>query len=167
MDIPSLFANISIGSAIVVIATLATVGVFFGKLWKLLKKFSDLFDDLLGEPARSGVPERPGIMKRMANLENELHNPSLRLAINELRNLLDNSVKDIRGELHAAVSERMLDNERLHTENKILKKYVHEQNAVIGAIILELNRSVSPHHELALPDPIPLPVEYRDLDQLE
>jgi hypothetical protein len=32
----------------------------------------NLRDDLLGEPARQGVPARPGVMERMARIEGEL-----------------------------------------------------------------------------------------------
>lgn len=52
---------------------------------RLLKRLGDAFDDWQGQPARPGVPERPGVMRRLEMIESELHpngGSSLRDAIN-------------------------------------------------------------------------------------
>jgi hypothetical protein len=36
---------------------------------KPVKKFVDFMDDMSGEPARPGVPERPGVMVRLERIE--------------------------------------------------------------------------------------------------
>lgn len=41
----------------------------FWKLFKLMKRLGDFFDDWHGEPERDGVPERPGVMRRLATIE--------------------------------------------------------------------------------------------------
>ncbi|MEU8055722.1 hypothetical protein [Microbispora bryophytorum] len=41
-------------------------------IWKflgVLKKLSNVMDDWNGEPEREGVPGRPGVMKRLASIE--------------------------------------------------------------------------------------------------
>lgn len=45
-------------------------------LWQLarfLKRLGDVSDDWNGEPARDGVPGRPGVMARLGAIEAELH----------------------------------------------------------------------------------------------
>lgn len=57
-----------IGSA----AVLAALGVILGfgrSLWRLARKINKTLDDWAGEPARPGVPERPGVMSRLASIE--------------------------------------------------------------------------------------------------
>lgn len=51
------------------------------------KRFADFLDDWNGEPARSGVAERPGVMQRLASIEGELRpngGGSIRDAVNRL-----------------------------------------------------------------------------------
>lgn len=42
------------------------------KLWPILKKLQQFLDDFQGEEPRPGVPERPGVMKRLETLENDV-----------------------------------------------------------------------------------------------
>ncbi|MFD8531536.1 hypothetical protein ACFV0L_29360 [Streptosporangium canum] len=59
-------------------------------LWQLarfLKRLGDVSDDWSGEPARDGVPGRPGVMARLSTIEAELHpnhGSSLRDAVDRL-----------------------------------------------------------------------------------
>jgi hypothetical protein len=70
--------------AMVTLAGGVTVAV---KLIKFLKKMGDAVDDLQGEPARPGVPERPGVMVRLATIEEQLypnHGSTLRDAVDRV-----------------------------------------------------------------------------------
>lgn len=72
-------------AACIALATLAGGGAVVVKLIKFLKKMGDAVDDWQGEPARPGVPERPGVMTRLATIEEQLHpnhGSTLRDAIN-------------------------------------------------------------------------------------
>jgi hypothetical protein len=74
-------------AACVALATLAGGGTVVVKLIKFLKKMGDAVDDWQGEPARPGVPERPGVMTRLATIEEQLHpnhGSTLRDAINRV-----------------------------------------------------------------------------------
>lgn len=57
------------GAVTVVAAAIAVIfkGVKF--VLKLARRVSEFLDDWNGEPAREGVEERPGVMKRLAALE--------------------------------------------------------------------------------------------------
>lgn len=67
--------------------TIATILTFAGavlavgrKVWPWARKVSHLIDDFMGEPARPGVPHRPGIMERIANLDDRVANLDDRVA---------------------------------------------------------------------------------------
>ncbi|UBU11593.1 hypothetical protein [Nonomuraea gerenzanensis] len=71
----------------VALVTLAGGGAVAAKLIKLLKKLSDAVDDWQGEPARKGVPARPGVMERLEAIEAQLRpngGASARDAINRV-----------------------------------------------------------------------------------
>lgn len=59
----------------IVLGALAAVGA----AWKVLKpvllavrRISHFFDDWFGEAARPGVPDRPGVMKRLADMQTDI-----------------------------------------------------------------------------------------------
>ena len=56
---------------VALIILIAAAVAFVRLVWPVLKKWSDLADDLLGEKARPGVPARPGLMERMQSVEGE------------------------------------------------------------------------------------------------
>ena len=60
-------------------AALALAGAVVGCIawgarwgWRIVSKIMRLVDDFLGEPARAGVPERPGVMTRLQDLTEEV-----------------------------------------------------------------------------------------------
>ncbi|WP_433415008.1 hypothetical protein ACQP1V_36200 [Microtetraspora malaysiensis] len=56
-------------AACVALATLAGGGTVVVTVIRFLKRLSDDLDDWRGEQERPGVPERPGVMKRLASIE--------------------------------------------------------------------------------------------------
>lgn len=60
-------------AAIGAIVTAVTMAAgIAAKVWPLLRRIGYLLDDLLGEPARPGVPPRPGMMVRQLKTEKTL-----------------------------------------------------------------------------------------------
>ncbi len=56
----------TLGSVVVALA----FGVWVvRKAWPFIRRLTDFLDDLMGEAARPGVPERPGLMVRVERLE--------------------------------------------------------------------------------------------------
>lgn len=53
----------------IVTAVCLILGFIATKVWPLLRKAVHLLDDFAGEPDRDGVPGRPGVMKRLEQLE--------------------------------------------------------------------------------------------------
>lgn len=56
-----------------VIGALIFIGWLVYKAWPLVRNVSHLTDDMVGEKARPGVPARPGLMERMAALEEQVN----------------------------------------------------------------------------------------------
>ena len=61
------------GDGLVVVGSFAGAAAAIGGacalIWRRFRGIAHLLDDLLGEPARAGVPARPGVMERLANQE--------------------------------------------------------------------------------------------------
>lgn len=56
-------------NAFIAIAFLSGITI---KLAPLFRKLQQFLDDFQGEQARPGVPERPGVMKRLETLEDDM-----------------------------------------------------------------------------------------------
>ncbi len=108
--IPAL--DVFVGVSIVVTGLVA-----LAKLWRVLSRITDAFEDWQGEPARPGYPGRPGVMERLSTIEDsqtgieaELktnHGSSLRDAVNvvsadvkELKALFDEHLVSTNGKAH-------------------------------------------------------------------
>lgn len=57
----------------VALSAIAGGGAVVVRLFRFLKRMSNVVDDWAGEPERPGVPGRPGVMTRLAAIEAELH----------------------------------------------------------------------------------------------
>jgi hypothetical protein len=69
------------------LVVLAGGGVVVVKLLRVIKRVGDFVDDWQGEPARRGVPARPGVMERLESIEGQLRpngGSSLRDAVNRV-----------------------------------------------------------------------------------
>lgn len=62
---------------------LAAIGVLIWvavKVFPFLRKITHFIDDVAGEPARAGVPARPGLMERLSVVEEKQDEQSVALA---------------------------------------------------------------------------------------
>ncbi|TCO64395.1 hypothetical protein [Actinocrispum wychmicini] len=71
--------------ALICAGTIAALGAItaltkaIARLLRLLRKLGHLADDLFGEPARDGVPARPGVMHRLHDIETNARDIAHRL----------------------------------------------------------------------------------------
>lgn len=54
------------------VATFALLGVIARLLWRLGRGLGQMLEDWRGQPARPGVPAKPGVMERLAQVEENL-----------------------------------------------------------------------------------------------
>ena len=73
---------------VVILGVLVTVAIRINKLiYPVWHKLEEMANDFTGEPERPGVPAKPGIMERIAKLEQ---------LVEELSNKIDESTKHVR-----------------------------------------------------------------------
>lgn len=107
MDAPSISAGVALG-----LAVMGIIGWGLRWGWKVLRRVSHFLDDYNGQPARDGMPARPGFMARLTTLEVLIqhvvdetkpnHGSSLRDSLNRL----ERDVGEIKTE-QAAVKMRL------------------------------------------------------------
>ncbi|MBS0231736.1 MAG: hypothetical protein JSS52_11345 [Proteobacteria bacterium] len=68
-DWTQLFGDLTIAQGLTWIIGVGLLVVAIIKLWRPLSAFKDFMDDVKGEAARPGVPERPGLMVRISRME--------------------------------------------------------------------------------------------------
>lgn len=98
-DSTALFGDLRAAEVLAWMAALtvviAGVVVILRKALPLLKKLGDFLDDVAGEPARAGVPARPGLMERVQRIEHEMFpnsGKSLRDQTDRLEGKLDTHI---------------------------------------------------------------------------
>ena len=98
-------------------AVLAVLGWCIRWGWKVLRRISHFLDDYSGQPARDGLPERPGFMARLSTLESLLHDvvaetkPNHGGSLRDAVNRMERDIGDIKQE-QAAVKARLQIYER-------------------------------------------------------
>lgn len=78
------------------------------KLWVFMRRVGHFLDDVSGEPERPGVPARPGLMERVATIEDRLGAVEHEVQTNQGGSLKD-AVR--RTESHVAELRRRSDDE--------------------------------------------------------
>lgn len=94
-EVQAFLEGLSVWTVIAWVAGVLALGALGGKVYKVFKALTDFLDDVKGEPARAGVPERPGIMARLESIETrqEAQGKTLEVVRHEL---FPNSGKSLR-----------------------------------------------------------------------
>lgn len=97
MGDPGPIIEITWGNVVAVVTVLSTVAGFIAWLHPKMKKLMDLLDDWNGEKGRPGIPERDGVMTRLAKIEGEIHlNQSRNDTIDEQTRMLKEILQTMR-----------------------------------------------------------------------
>lgn len=73
---------------------------------RIIRRAVHFLDDVAGEPARDGVPARPGVMKRLESIDNQLGDHGRRLGAieHELHPNGGQSLRDVADRIEQAVA---------------------------------------------------------------
>lgn len=101
--------------------SLALGALFAGVKWvvPLGKKVGNFLDDVMGEPARPGVPERLGLMARVQRIEHEL---------------FPNSGKSLRDQTNRMEQKLDRDNERITDLGEQLEQHITQSTKIIDSL---------------------------------
>lgn len=89
--------TITWGNIVAIATVLSTIAGFIAWLHPKMRKLMALLDDWNGEKGRPGIPERDGVMTRLAKIERELHlNQSRNDAIDEQTRMLKDVLQAMR-----------------------------------------------------------------------
>lgn len=67
--------------------------------WRIFRRFSRFLDDFFGEPAREGLPARPGVMARLTSVEQLTTKVAAQMEANHgesVRDIVHATAKDVR-----------------------------------------------------------------------
>lgn len=81
-----------VGAGAIIAAALKTV--------KFVRRATQFLDDWFGEPERDGVDERPGVLKRLKAVEDELQ-PNGGSSLRDSINRTEQAVQDLRGQVES------------------------------------------------------------------
>lgn len=101
-----ILSQLSVLDMAVTLAALAAVATVIRKVWPVLSKLKDIIDDIAGEPARKGVPARPGLMERMASVEAKVTSADYHSRPNGGSSAYDALMREVRG-LHDKVDSHI------------------------------------------------------------
>ncbi len=94
---PGPIIEITWGNIVAIATVLSTVAGFIAWLHPKMKKLMDLLDDWNGEEGRPGIPERDGVMTRLAKIEGEIRlNQSRNASIDEQTRMLKDILQAMR-----------------------------------------------------------------------
>jgi len=132
--------ELTVVELVALVATIVTiVGMLIGLfrfVVPLVRKLSDLTDDWQGEAARPGVPERPGVMERLARQDELLEDLTTRLGGGE----------SIPNQLHALDLKVNANTGRVKAVDRLLRKHIRESEAWIKEVT-----DSAKEHDVAVP----------------
>lgn len=106
------------------LAALATVcgGLLlwlFRHLWRVLRRITRFLDDFFGEPAREGLPAKPGVMARLASVETIAEKVAAEMTVNH-----GGSMRDAVNAMGADVTSMQADITHIRKEQGRLREQV-------------------------------------------
>ena len=84
--------------------------------WRVLRRVTHFLDDYAGEPARDGMPARPGFMARLASAETQIG-----LVLAETQPNHGGSLRDVVHKAAADIAEVKADQAALRAQVEILR----------------------------------------------
>lgn len=129
-----------------IITWLIAAGVVWaGVKWVVpfIKKSIDFFDDVAGEPARPGFPERPGLMSRMATVETALAQvkhevlPNTGTSARDAIDRTEKAVTDLQSGMDDVHSKLDNDNQRITGLSDRLEEHITQSTQIINKLTKE------------------------------
>jgi hypothetical protein len=81
--VPEWLGSMTVAQLAIIVGSVATIAGVLWRLWRAIrpvfKGVVDFLEDWNGEPERRGVPARPGVMERLAAVEDGQQRTNVRL----------------------------------------------------------------------------------------
>lgn len=123
-DWTDLFGDITIAQALTWFLALVAFALLAIRGWKLLGSLKDFMDDVKGEPARAGVPARPGLMERVGSIETSLAQvkhevlPNTGTSLRDAADRTEKKVDDIGPKVDSLTADMATVHEKLDNDNR-------------------------------------------------
>jgi hypothetical protein len=98
------------------VAVLGLLGWALRSAWRVLRRVTHFLDDYAGEPARDGMPARPGFMARLTSAEN-----AIGLVLAETQPNHGGSLRDVVHKAADDIAEIKVDQAALRAQVEVLR----------------------------------------------
>lgn len=129
-------ADVTIGQALLGLTTLVGIVTILWKITPITKQLSNLMDDWFGEKARPGVPQRKGVMERLSDQDEVIH--QVADVVSKVEPIVDGSADGNHAEVLARldlITEQVRSNAGHLTQvEQLLNRHVRESRAWINEV---------------------------------